>query len=287
MRHPPRALAAAALVTLAISGVGGFARADSGPPRGNPYDVIGRVFQPFWSVLLAGGKDGGRAATLTLEMADVSGRLPPEMKGARLEAAVEFPDKVRLSAPVLGETVTVCRKGDEVWAIPGAKVEFLLGQFKVKPQPTRKKNTPIYLPVTPQQAVFLPALFAVERPEVAEVAELDGIEHRVITGGLMPELAKATRSEGFRAQLWVAPGHLPSRIIVSQPDFTADVRIRNLRFSPTLPPETWEPPAGATDIFRTHADMLDAVLFVVMNSLGLKEGSLPMPLPGQPSQPEG
>jgi len=188
---------------------------------------------------------------------------------------------------VLGETVTVCRQGDEVWATPGAKVEFLLGQFKVKPGPTRKKNTPIYLPVTAQQAVFLPALFAVERPEVAEMEVLDGVDHRVITGGLMPELARATASEGFRAQLWVAPGYVPARIIVAQPDFTADVRIRDLKFSPGLPPETWEPPAEVTDIYRTHADMLDAVLFVVMNSLGIKEGSLAVPLPGPSPTPGG
>ena len=212
-------------------------------------------------------------------MEEVSGRLPQEMKGARLEAAVEFPDKVRLSAPVLGETITVCRNGNEVWATPGAKVEFLLGQFKAKPPPTRKKNTPIYLPVTPQQAVFLPALFSVERPEVAEMAELDGVEHRVITGGLMPELAKATKSEGFRAQLWVGPGYRPSRILIQQPDFTADVRLRDLHFSRSLPTATWEPPAGFSDVFRTHADMLDAVLFVVMNSLGMREDSWQIPAP--------
>lgn len=272
----------AAIVAGAVAAAASIAA--EGAPRGNPYDVIGRVFRPFWGVLLTETNDGHRAATLELEMADVTGRLPVQMRGARLEAAVEFPDKVKLSAPVLGETITVCRRGEEVWAVPGAKVEFLLSRFPVKPPPTRKARTPIYLPVTPQQAVFLPALFQVERPEIAEMDILDGVEHRVLTGGLMPELAKATGSEGFRAQLWVAPGFLPSRVIVSQPDFTADVRIRQLQFSSSLPPSTWEPPSGTTDIYRTHADMLDAVLYVVMNSLGLPSsdtaGWRPKPLPG-------
>lgn len=244
-------------------------------PRDNPYDVIGRVFGRFWSVLLAETKTPNKACTMTVEMVEVTGRLPKEMAGAKLEAAVQFPDKVKLSAPVLGETITVCRAGNDVWAIPGAKVEFLLKQFKSKPPPTKKANTPLYLPVTPQQAVFLPALFTVIRPDVAEIVELNGEETRVITAGLMPELAKAARAEGFRARMWVAPGYYPRRFEITQPDFTAVVDIRNLKFAPSLPASTWQPPAGVTDIFRTNADMLDAVLFVVMNSLEMKEGDTP------------
>ena len=63
------------------------------------------------------------------------------MTGASLQAAVQFPDKVKLQAPVLGEEITVCRNGDKVWAYPGAKVEFLLKRFKGKgPPPTKKEE---------------------------------------------------------------------------------------------------------------------------------------------------
>lgn len=239
----------------------------SGPPRSNPYDVIGRVFQPFWSVLLADTKSPDKACELELQMTEVTGRLPKEMEGATLEAAVQFPDKVKLRAPVLGEDVTVCRVGDEVWAVPGAKVEFLLKQFDVKPAPTRKKNTPIFLPISAQQAIFLPAIFSVERADVAEMGTIGGVDFRVITAGLMPELAKSAGAEGFRAAMWVGPGYVPRRFEILQPDFTATVDVLGLRFAPSLPATTWEPPEGVTDIYRTHADMLDAVLYVVMNSL--------------------
>jgi len=242
-----------------------------GPPRDNPYDVIGRVFQPFWSVLLAETKSPNKACILKLELSEVTGRLPKEMEGATLEAAVQFPDKVKLRAPVLGEDVTVCRVGDEVWAVPGAKVEFLLKQFDVKPPPTRKKNTPIFLPVTAQQAIFLPAIFSVERADVAEMGTIDGQDFRVITAGLMPELAKSAGAEGFQAAMWVGPGYVPRRFEIAQPDFTATVDVLELKFSPSLPAATWDPPAGVTDIYRTHADMLDAVLYVVMNSLERKK----------------
>jgi hypothetical protein len=251
------------------------ARAQQGPPRDNPYDVIGKVFSPFWSVLLADTKSPNKACTMTIEMAEVSGRLPKQMEGASLKAAVQFPDKVKLQAPVFGETFTVCRNGDKVWAHPGAKVEFLLKRFKGKPPPTKKKNTPIYLPITAQQAIFLPALFTVANANVAEIQNLNGEDCRLITGGLMPELARAAKTEGFRARMWVAPGYFPRRIEITQPDFVAVTDIKDLTFSPSLPASTWEPPAGATDLYWTDSDRLDAVLFVVMNSLKMKESDQP------------
>ena len=249
--------------------------AQQGPPRDNPYDVIGKVFSPFWSVLLADTKSPNKACTMTIEMAEVSGRLPKQMAGASLQAAVQFPDKVKLQAPVLGEEITVCRNGDKVWAYPGAKVEFLLKRFKGKPPPTKKKNTPLYLPITPQQAIFLPALFTVARAGRRRNSEFNGEDCRVITAGLMPELARAAKAEGFRAKCGSAPGYVPRRIEITQPDFVAVTDIKDLRFSPSLPASTWQPPADVTDIYWTNSDMLDAVLFVVMNSLKMKEGDQP------------
>ena len=259
---------------LALSAT--LAQAQQAPPRDNPYDVIGKVFSPFWTVLLQDNKNAAnRACTMTIVMTEVSGRLPKQMAGATLRAAVQFPDKVKLEAPVMGEDVTVCRNGENVWATPGAKVEFLLRQFKAKPPPTRKSNTPLYLPITATQAIFLPALFTVERADVAEVETINGEDCRVITAGLMPQLAKAAKAEGFRARMWVAAGYAPRRFEITQPDFTATVEIRDLKFSPSLPASTWQPPAGVTDIYKTNADMLDAVLFVVMNSLKMNESDAP------------
>lgn len=264
------------LLTGILLASGALAQAQQEPPRDNPYDVIGKVFSRFWSVLLANNdKAPNKACSMTLVMTEVTGRLPKQMQGATLQAAVQFPDKVKLIAPVMGEDMTVCRDGDDVWATPGAKVEFLLSQFKVKPPPTKKKNTPLYLPITPQQAFFLPAIFTVARADVAEVETINGQECRVITAGLMPELAKAAKAEGFQVRMWVAPGYYPRKFEITQPDFTATVEVRDLKFVPALPASTWEPPAGVTDVYRTNADMLDAVLFVVMNSLKMNESDAP------------
>jgi hypothetical protein len=161
------------------------------------------------------------------------------------------------------------------YRLPGwRQVEFLLKRFKGKPPPTKKK-TPLYLPITPQQAIFLPALFSVVRADVAEVQNFNGEDCRVITAGLMPELARSAKAEGFRAKMWVAPGYLPRRMEITQPDFVAVADIKDLRFLPSLPSSTWQPPTGVTDIYWTNSDMLDSVLFVVMNSLKMNESDQP------------
>ena len=250
-------------------------QAQDGPPRDNPYDVVGKIFQPFWGVLLAETKNPNRAAALTLEMAGVSGRLPSAMKGASLKAAVQFPDKVRLEAPVLGEQFVVCRNGNEVWAMPGSKVEYLISQFQVKPQKNLKLTTPILLPVSAQQAVFLPALFAIKNSNVAEMDALNGEDCRVLTARLMPELAKTTKAEDFEGRVWVASGYAPRRIEVVRRDFTLAVDIKNLAFFPSLPASTWQPPDGATDIYRTTPEMLEALLYIVMNSVKASEADAP------------
>lgn len=244
-------------------------------PRDNPYDVIAKIFQPLWGVLLADTKSPNRAATLTLVMSDVTGRLPASMKGATLKAAAQFPDKVRLEAPVMGEQFTVCRNGNDVWATPGKKVEFLVSQFKVKPKKNLKLTTPIFVPITPQQAIFLPALFTITRPDVAEVESINGEDCRVLTAGLMPELAKATQAEDFTGRVWVAPGYVPRRAEIVRRDFTTVVDIQDLHFVPSLPASTWDPPAGTTDIYRTTPEMLEALLYVIMNSLKANEGDAP------------
>ncbi|MFZ4778846.1 MAG: hypothetical protein ACOYM3_26060, partial [Terrimicrobiaceae bacterium] len=157
----------------------------------------------------------------------------------------------------------------------GSKVEFLIAQFKVKPKKNLNLSTPILLPVSAQQAVFLPALFSMKRPDVAEVESLNGEDCRVLTAGLMPELAKATKAEDFQGRVWVAPGYFPRRVEVTRKDFTAVVDIRDLTFAPSLPAATWQPPAGVTDIYRTTPEMLEGLLYIVMNSLKASEADAP------------
>lgn len=171
---------------------------------------------------------------------------------------------MKLVAPVLGENVVVCRNGDQVWAIPGQKIEFLLGKFRIGPTPTRKNATPLFIPLTAQQAVFLPALFVLEEGGFETV---DGEECRVLTGGMMPELAKVMKADDFKAKMWVGSGYIPRKIQIARDDFTMTVAVKKAEFTKSLPPETWQPPEGVTDVYRCSPEYLERVLYVVMNSL--------------------
>jgi hypothetical protein len=244
-------------------------------PTGNAYDVLGRVFAPFTNVLLSGGRDPNKAMAMEMRIAGVKGRLPSQFAGATLRAWVENPDKLRLEAPVFGEKFIVTRNGGEVWAIPGDKVEFLLAQFKKKPPPSPKTNTPLAVPITAQQAIFLVALFDVENRQVAEVDEIDGLPVRVLTAGLQPDLAQAAQADDFRASLWIDGQYRPRRVEIFRRDFSTLVELPVIQFVPTLPLGTWEPPVNATNIYRTSAEDLEAVLYVVVNSLHTDSNDTP------------
>ncbi len=234
------------------------------PPRDNPYDVIGKMFQPLWSVFLSESAGANKAMTLTMEMS----RAGSGAEASTVRLSVQFPDKVRLEAPVLGENVVVCRDGDRVWATPGEKIEFLLKQFRIVPGRAKNFSTPIPLPITAQQAIFLPALFTVERSDVAEVDEIDGVPYRVLTATLMPELERMVNAEDFHARVWVASTYAPRRLELRSGNFNAVVDIKEMLFARDLPVSTWARPVGSADVYSTNADMLEGLLSVVMNSMG-------------------
>lgn len=244
-------------------------------PLENPYDVLGKMFRPFFSVFFREGRDPHRAMAMTMRIAGIEGRLPKDFEGAVLRAHVEFPDKVKLEAPVLGEDFTVCRNGNDVWATPGSKMEFLLNQFTRKPGPSPETGNPLFVPITAQQAVFVVALFAIAEPNVAEVDVLNGIEHRVLSGGLVPDLAKSAQAEDFSASVWVSPDYHPARVEIRRKDFSVLVDIEKLEFGPRLAESVWNPPPGAEDVYRTDAPHLEQLLYVVMNSLQSEPGTEP------------
>lgn len=240
--------------------------AATGPaPAGNRYDVLSKMITPLAGVLLGGSQTSDRALTLRATVDQVGGRLPQAIKGASLKALIQYPGRIRVEAPVLGETLTVCRNGSQVWAIPGSKIQFLLGQFQQKPRPQPKNGAPIQLPFTAQQAVLLPALFQLERTE--EVAEIAGSPCRVISGGLIPEVGKAVKAQDFSSKLWICSDYTPKRIDIRRSDFAMSFLIGELSYAPEFPDSTWQPPQGATDVYKCDAAQLEQLLYVLMNSL--------------------
>ena len=149
-----RLILLAALLVLAPS-----ARAEE-----NRYDVLGRALMPFVNVFAKNTKNPNRALLLTGRLELMTG-LPPALLGSRAELALQYPDMLRLRAPVLGEEVTICRHGQKVWVYPGEKVAALLEvarALKKLPKANPKAQlAPFALPIPEKQLALLPALFQV------------------------------------------------------------------------------------------------------------------------------
>lgn len=241
--------------------------ANASAPTGKAYDVLSRLFQPFIEVLLTGGKRPDRAMELEMRIVQVKGRLPSQIVGATLHGWIQNPDKIRLEAPVAGELFTVVRNGNEVWASPGEQIELLLNQFKDLPQPLKKNNTPFAIPFTAQQAVFLMVLFDIENRDIADIDVLNGVECRILTARLQPDLAKSLQANDFKAAVWIDAAYTLKRLEISRRDFQMVIDLTKVQFFPALPVSTWQPPTDAVNLYRTNAEALEALLYVVVNSL--------------------
>ena len=252
-------------------------------PSGNRYDILSKMITPLAGVLLGGKQSSDRSLTLRANVGQVAGRLPGAIRGASFTVRVQYPGRIRVDAPVLGSTFTVCRDGNAVWAVPGEKIRYLLGQFRHKPLSHPKNGAPLALPITAEQAVLLPALFQLEDSE--GVAEISGTSCRVISGGLMPELAKASGAEDFSAKLWISPDYTPRRVDIRRSDFAMSFLVEELSYAPSLPASTWTPPAGTKDVYRCGAAELEQLLYVVMNSLQMSSGDQPWLNESAPASP--
>lgn len=244
-------------------------------PTGNPYDVLAKLMQPFFGVFLGGEKAGERAMELEAAVEGVQGRLPQQFVGARLKLWVQYPDKLRMELPVGGERLVIVRNGKEVWVQPGDKVEFLLSQFRMKPQASPKNNTPLAIPFTAQQAVFAIMLFDVLNREIAEVDEVGGVRCRVLPVMFQPEIGKALKATDFKTTVWVDGSYRLRRMEVERRDFRMTVGVAKMAFYPSLPANLWQEPEGATNIYRTGAEEVEALLYVGLNSLQMSEKDQP------------
>ena len=206
------------------------------------YDVVAKLLAPFINVLAKTTRNPNRAMALTARLERLTG-VPPELIGTRAELSLQFPDRLFIHGPILGEDLTVCRHGQRVWATPGAKVQALLdlatAQKKLaKPDPAAQLE-PFQLPLPEKQLVFLPALLQVKD---AGVEAVDGEDCRVLDLALMPELERSLKDKGWSARVWVRPNYKPARLVLARPGWELAVKFEQVEFSPKLPDSTWQPP---------------------------------------------
>jgi hypothetical protein len=220
----------------------------------NRYDLLGRTLMPFVNVFAKSTSNPNRALSFTVKLEQMTD-MPSTLAGSHAEVALEYPDKLRLHGPVLGEDITICRKGQEVWAYPGSKVEALLAAAaaakKLPKADPKFQLKPFGLPIPEKDLVFLPALF-----QIKDVGSepLDGTPCRVMDLFLMPELTRSMKAQGWGARAWLSGDAKPVRISVAKPGWMVVVRFENLEFTTKLPESTWEPTSEqAGDVLKLDA----------------------------------
>lgn len=217
----------------------------------NRYDILGKTLAPFINVLAKHTKNPNRAMALAAKLERLTGA-PPELIGTRVELSMQYPDRVLVHAPILGEDLTVCRNRQHVWVTPGAKTKALLdlatAQRKLPPADPSAQLEPLALPVPEKELVFLPVLFQVKD---AGSEAVDGEDCRVLDLRLMPELEKSLKDKGWTARVWVRANYQPARLVVTRPGWELAVKFERVVFTPTLPDTTWQPPAE--DVFALDA----------------------------------
>lgn len=231
----------------------------------NRYDLLSKMLVPFLNVVVKTTSNPNRAVQLTGRLEQMTD-VPPELIGSKAELALEYPDKVRLHAPVLGEDITICRHGQEVWAYPASKIGPLLeAAAKKKKLPKldpKFQLEPFSLPIPEKQLVVLPALF-----QVKEIGSepLGGEPCRVMDLFLMPELVKALKAPGWAARVWVRPDARPARLSVAKPGWNVVVRFEQVEFSPSLPETTWQPaPEQSADLLKLDPAHYDQLIQTMM-----------------------
>ena len=209
----------------------------------NRYDVLGKTLAPFINVLAQNAKTPNRAMALTARLERLTGA-PAELIGSSVELSLQYPDRLRVHGPILGEDLTICRDRQQVWVTPGAKVKALLdlatAQKKLAKSDPAAQLEPFQLPLPEKQLVFLPVLFKVAD---AGSETVDGETCRVLDVALMPELQKSLKDKTWAARLWVRASDQPARLVLTRTGWEIAVKFQKLEFAPKLPETTWQAPA--------------------------------------------
>ncbi len=225
------------------------------------YEVLSKTLAPYVSVFAKQSQSGNRAITLRLRLEQMTG-LPAELVGTEATVQVQYPDRLRLHGPVFGETLTICRNGQDIWVAPGSRLTALLesavAKKKLPPLDPKYRLGPIRIPVSDKQLVFFPALFQIE--DLGMIAS-GNAKNRVLDVKIMPELAKALSLEGWIARMYIGEDHRLTRLALVKQGFEAVLVLEEAKLEPSLPDATWQPTAEqAGDLMKIPASRYQQVL---------------------------
>jgi hypothetical protein len=232
---PPAAPVAPATPSAAIST--GTPPATT-PAADNPYDTLGKVLVPLITLM---GKSPAVNHALTANfVVEESKGFDPDLAGQHGTVYFEPPERIKIEAPLYGESITLCRRGSRVWAWPGSKLKALLVRPDITPRlpvPDRKYQLkPFALPLSEKQMLFFPALFQAHSSSPEKVNDA---ECQVIDAEITPFVAATLGLDGWSGRMWVSPEHTLARLRLQGPDTAITMRMDKMDYGKTLPASTW------------------------------------------------
>jgi len=258
--HPQRMIAPKVLSLLLLLPV---LIAAPGHAEENRYDVLARVLDPLLAPFERQTPNPNRSMDAEFSLVAMTG-VPPQFIGTKVRLAVEYPDKMYIHAPLLGEELTVCRNAKDIWVYPAAKAGALLPQPKDSKKKVRLGD--LELPFSQAQLVFLPALFQVK--EYAE-EQVNGVSCRILELSLLPEIAHSLGIEEWLARLWVGPDYKIAKLEVLKPGWHVVVGVDRLAFAPKLSGTTWKPtPEQSPEVMHLKTAQLVGLMEAIGQSLG-------------------
>jgi hypothetical protein len=253
--HPSRRLLQPAFFALLL---GSSPICHTAPAAENAYDVLGKTLHPIVNLFVTETENPRRALQGDFTLLRMT-KLPPQFAGSKVSLSLEQPDKVIIRGPVLGEPVTLCRDGQEIWGFPGAHLQAMVNALGELPKRKKKfKLDEFELPFPEKNLVFLPVLFQVQDQGSQPVNE---VLCRILDVRLMPQLAHSLEVEDWAARAWITPDYKLAKLQVARPGWEIVVSVERLVFLESLPKETWKPSeVEAVDLLRLDAPQLKQVL---------------------------
>ena len=184
--------------------------------------------------------------------------LPKEVTGRSARLAWQAPDHLNLSVELEGDTWSLGREGEELWAHVASKKFGVVGRPdlpRFQSAPEKKDRTrlgPFRLPLQREQVLLLPVLM---KTEALPDETIEGVRCRVLQASALPEVRQFLNVPQGQWQLAVRESDaLPMRISYREPGkFGLVLQFEKPAQGEPVPDSRWKIPAREGDRIETTA----------------------------------
>ncbi len=211
----------------------------------SPQDVLRRAIEPTVNLFTSEPPGTARALSVRLRLLEATNQ-PPELQGARLHLYCQPPDKLLMQFFALGQTTTISRQGQSVWAAPGSSLAPVLASTQTMriPRDEQEPLATLRLPV-PLKLFWL--FFRFVKVRDGGEAILDGQVCRRLEVD-----APEKEDRGKFVRLWVRSDNFRLvRMDWQGPADHVNLAVEEYNLVPSLPASDFQPDAN------TKADLLD------------------------------